>query len=117
MNVGGCFDKYISAAIWSPQIKILDSAPGSGLTNFGKVRQSSCAQDKVKHKSIKPDTPWNRVSQTKCKTFFFFKIFLYTFFFFFMEQNARHDLCNGRANVCTNNTSLYILVSFKFISM
>ena len=25
--VGGCFDKYISAAIWPPQIKILGSAP------------------------------------------------------------------------------------------
>ena len=90
MNVGGCFDKYISAAIWPPQIKILDSAPGFGLANFGKVRQSSCAQDKVKHKSIKPDTPWNRVSQTKCKTFFFFLIFLYTFFFF--SWNKMQDM-------------------------
>ena len=25
--VGGCFDKYISAVIWPPQIKILGSAP------------------------------------------------------------------------------------------
>ena len=27
MYVGGCFDKYISAAIWPPQIKIPGSAP------------------------------------------------------------------------------------------
>ena len=27
--VGGCFDKYISAAIWPPQIKIPGSAPTS----------------------------------------------------------------------------------------
>ena len=27
--VGGCFDKYISAVIWLPQIKIPDSAPAS----------------------------------------------------------------------------------------
>ena len=26
--VGGCFDKYISAATWPPQIKIPDFAPG-----------------------------------------------------------------------------------------
>ena len=25
--VGGCFDKYISAATWPPQIKIIGSAP------------------------------------------------------------------------------------------
>ena len=90
MNVGGCFDKYISAAIWPPQIKILDSAPGFGLANFGKVRQSSCAQDKVKHKSIKPDTPWNRVSQTKCKTFFFF--FNFFIYFFFFSWNKMQDM-------------------------
>ena len=28
--VGGCFDKYISAATWPPQIKISGSAPESG---------------------------------------------------------------------------------------
>ena len=27
MYVGGCFDKYISAATWPPQIKIPNSAP------------------------------------------------------------------------------------------
>ena len=29
MYVGGCFDKYINAATWPPQIKIPNSAPGS----------------------------------------------------------------------------------------
>ena len=27
--VGGCFDKYISTALWPPQIKIPDSVPAS----------------------------------------------------------------------------------------
>ena len=29
MYVGCCFDKYINAATWPPQIKIPNSAPGS----------------------------------------------------------------------------------------
>ena len=33
MNVRGCFDKYISAATWPPQIKIPGSAPVEELLN------------------------------------------------------------------------------------
>ena len=33
MYVGGCFDKYISAATWPPQIKIPNFVPDHGDAN------------------------------------------------------------------------------------